>query len=282
MRAVFTVDLSKRGDQYPTDEAIETSMDHLGRGFRSLGEMSPSDIRAIMMAQAESSAATSSLTSPVLPAAAAATMTKSSSTLADYDARRQHYRSLAQELFKEMPEVAAAELSAVIYTGYFQREQTLFVLTRVNTSELTFRLLHRELPRLQASTIRMTKDLLSSNIAGAALKSDQTEVKVYERKLDHVIIEGRVITHPGRETLRSNIKDTLLFLVPSLLFLPTAFILEHWTAFAGQADEAWQGHLERFSTAMLTTALVSALALLQTWIEIRRSKLIDWSVRGTK
>jgi hypothetical protein len=126
----------------------------------------------------------------------------------------------------------------------------------------------------------MVKNLLTAETTGVTLRSDDTDVKVYERNFDHVIIEGRVITRPVRETMRSNIKDSLLFFVPLLLFFPSAFFLDHWDALAHNVGQVWHGHLERFSTALLTTALVSILGLAQTWLQIKSSKLIDWTVKA--
>lgn len=277
MRAVFTVELSKKDDKYPLDEELAVLLDGLGRGFKNLGEMSRSRIRAIMTAQSKSALGDKP------PAEVANGNAVSSAIIApldSYELRREKYKVLAEELFTEMPEVAGAELSGVIYVGIFQQQQALFVVTGINHREITFRLLHRELPRLQASTVQMIKDLMTTWMVEPCLSSDHVEVNIYERKFDNVIITGHVITKPLREARRADLKDVLLTVVPAALFFPLTALVENWDLWTHGASPFWHGQLERFSTALMTTSLVSALGFLQTYLQIKRSKTIDWSVKS--
>lgn len=276
MRAVFTIELIKKGDEYPSDEEIAGLMEGLGRGFRDLEEVTPDRIHHILNAQIPTHKHASQERVPLSPHPSPM---KAKSTMS-YAERQHKYCLLARELFDEMPEVAAAEMNGVIFLGCLQKQQTLFFLTRMNQREVSFRLLQRELPRLQSSTAQIIKDLISVNLVGGKRRFEDVEVNIYERNYDRVIIKGRVITNSVYETWRDNHKDTLLFIVPLLLLIPTAFILDHADALARTVTPFWHSELERMSTALLTTSIVSALGVIQTWVQIRRMKLIDWSVKN--
>lgn len=278
LRAVFTVELTKKDENFPPDEELAALLDGLGRGFKNLGEMTRGRMRAIMTAQSKLSPHEVPHPEAVIGDADSHNPPHS---MESYEDRRAKYRELAEELFTEMPEVAGAELGGVIYVGIFQRYQALFAVTSMNKREVTFRLLHRELPRLQASTVQAMKDLLTTWMVEPCLRRDEVEVNVYERKFENVIITGKVITHPLREAQRVNLKDILLTIVPLILFIPATIIVGHWDQWTNNGNQFWHGQLERFSTALLTTSLVSALGFIQTYVQIKRSKLIDWSVKTT-
>lgn len=277
MRAVFTIELAKNdAGHYPADEEIAGLMEGLGRGFRDLADATPEHILAILNAQTPSHTSASADRAGALAPHRGPGETRPE---LNYEERRYHYCVLAKELFSEMPEVAAAEMNGVIFLGCVQKMQTLFFLTRMNQREVTFRLLQRELPRLQASTAEIVKDLISVGLVGGKRRYEDVEVHVYERNYDRIVIKGRVITNQLYETWRDNHKDVLLFIVPLLLLSPTAFILDHQDMLAHAMTKFWFSELERLSTALLTTSLVSALGVVQTWFQIRRMKLIDWSVK---
>ena len=278
MRAVFTVELTKKEDNFPPDEELAALLDGLGRGFKNLGEMTRARMRAIMTAQSKASPND-------LPPAETGKGDGGSlgavHSMESYEDRKEKYRVLAEELFTEMPEVAGAELGGVIYVGIFQKYQTLFAVTGMNKREITFRLLHRELPRLQASTVQIMKDLLTTWMVEPCLRADEVEVNIYERKFENVIITGKVITNPLREAQRVNLKDILLTIIPLLLFVPATAFVGHWDEWTHNGNPFWHGQVERISTALLTTSLVSALSFIQTYVQIKRAKLIDWSVKTT-
>jgi len=277
VRAVFTIELAKNdAGHYPADEEIAGMMEGLGRGFRDLADTTPEHIMAILNAQSASHKSASVDRAVTL---APHRMPGETRPILNYEERRHRYCVLAKELFTEMPEVAAAEMNGVIFLGCVQKMQTLFFLTRMNEREVTFRLLQRELPRLQSSTAQIMKDLISVGLVGGKRRYEDVEVHVYERNYDRIAIKGRVITNSIYETWRDNHKDTLLFIVPLLLLSPTAFILDHQDALAHSMTRFWFAELERLSTALLTTSIVSALGVVQTWFQIKRMKLIDWSVK---
>ncbi len=287
MRAVFTIDLPSRDEDFPPDAEIMILVRRFGWEFKDMPRMTREDIKAIMRAQGSgrSDAATEGerLQSPKVVPIPKLAEPQTVKTASVPDERieavlREHYKRLAAELFVEMPEVAGAERDAVIFSGYIAGDQTLFVVTRMVPGQITFRLLHRELTRLQTSTEKMMRKVLGSSLGDEPFHVQSPIVNVYERMFDHVIITGRVITDVWKETLRSNLKDALLFAVPLGLFIPTLYVLLRYPQDPAAAHDFWHGTLERLSTALLTTALVSALGLLQTLIEVRRGRIIDWSV----
>lgn len=186
------------------------------------------------------------------------------------------YKQLAGPLFDQMPEVAAAEKNDVIFYGYVADDQTKFVVTRPVENQITFRLLHPVLPRLQASSKKIVRKILAERLFDDWLRIGNNRIVVYEREHDHIIVTGRVIASPWRETLRTNLKDVLLAVVPLLLLIPVLLFL-------AQPHESNQfslllGTTERVSTALITTALVSVLGLATTYYDIRRNRSIAWDV----
>ncbi len=77
----------------------------------------------------------------------------------DYDEEKlvKYHQRMAKELFIEMPEIAQQEKDSLIYYGFLADDKTKFVITRVVESQITFRLLHPELPKLQNSTRKLVK-----------------------------------------------------------------------------------------------------------------------------
>jgi hypothetical protein len=97
-----------------------------------------------------------------------------------------NYKRLAEELFRDMPEVAAAEEQAVIFTGYISAEQVLFVITRMVPAQVTFRLLHREFAKLRAATERMITKVIAARLNDEPVHVENPTVYIYERSYDHV------------------------------------------------------------------------------------------------
>jgi hypothetical protein len=180
-----------------------------------------------------------------------------------------------------MPEIANEEKDDVLFYGYVADDQTKLIVTRRVQGQITFRLLHEELPRLQASTEKVVRRVLGSSLGEPGATIANERIDVYERNQNHIIITGRVIPRPLKETIRSNVKDSLLFVVPVLLALPIFVYLSSTTAAQTTATLS-HGTLERLSTALLTTSLVSALSLFERYLYIRRNRLIDWTVTKGK
>jgi hypothetical protein len=100
------------------------------------------------------------------------------------------------------------------------------------------------------------------------------QIVIYEQGNDYIILSGRVIPNPLLETFRSDRKSVLLTLIPLLIFcIIAAFVL-----FGVNTENfgCLGGTLERLSTALMTTTLVSGLSLFETYLEIYRNRIIVW------
>jgi hypothetical protein len=254
VRAVFSVDIPKTtSGQYPTDVEITKMV----RGFG----WEPVELRAAALFGEEA------VSDDRLEAAKLA-----------------KYKELARPLFDQMLEIAAAEKDDVVFLGKVADDQTQFVVTRPVENQITFRLLHPVLPRLQASAKKIIKTVLKTNLAGRPLAIGNNRIVVYERGHDNIIIAGRVVSRPIRETCRTDLKDLLLTVVPVLILIPvTALLLQTPTTSTAQpvgvmSAPLMRGTLERFSTALFTTALVSLLGLLTTYYDIKKNRAIAWDV----
>jgi hypothetical protein len=184
------------------------------------------------------------------------------------------YKELAIHLLEQMPEIRKTEeANQVIYYGELQDDKTKFVVTRVVQGQMTFRLLHPNLARLQRSTEKIISKLINSRLGDTQFNISNDLVLVYERGFEDVIIEGRVISKPFREATKTNRRDVLLVLGSILILVPTIIGLFFYSS---AENRIIGGTLESLSTALITTIIVSALGFFQTYYEIMREKLIHW------
>lgn len=188
------------------------------------------------------------------------------------------YTQRASEIWDLMPEIASGEKEYVIFYGELQDNQTKFIITRLVEGQATFRLLHPNLDRLQASTVYMVKTLQKSVGSLPPLEIRNQRISIYERGHDDIIIQGRVITSYARETWRVDKKNVLLAFGSFLLAVPT-FITLVWVN--SQTNTIIGGTLERASTTFLTTFVVSVIGFIQTYLEIRNVKIVDWIVAAS-
>lgn len=196
--------------------------------------------------------------------------------LADETTKLQKCRELAEVLFKDMPPTAVSRLEHVIFYGYLADDYTRFVVVKLVNGQITFRLMNDTLGRLQTSTAKIIKKILDTSLHSQSLKVSNNLVVIYERGNDYVVMSGRVVPHPLKETLRSDRKSVLLTVVPLLLagliIIIPFFIFRMTVGTGGLLGVS----LERLLTALLTTALVSVLSLIESYIEIYRNRVIVW------
>jgi hypothetical protein len=193
--------------------------------------------------------------------------------LEDEAVKCQKYQELGELLFQHMPATAVAKTDDVIFCGYLSDDYTRFVVLRLVNGQITFRLNNIMLVRLQKSTEKIVSKLLQARLDGGALQVSNQSVVIYEQGNDYVVLNGRVIPNPLRETLRKDKKSVLLVLVPLIVFTFLASIVNS-IDMGGHTFTA--GTMERMSTALLTTALVSSLSLFETYLEIYRNRIIVW------
>jgi hypothetical protein len=194
--------------------------------------------------------------------------------LLDDEAVKGHkYQELGEPLFQQMPATAVATTEDVIYCGYLSDDYTRFIVLRLVNGQITFRLSNTRLARLQKSTEKIVRKLLQAHLDGGSLRVSNQSVVIYEQGNDNVVLNGRVIPNPLQETLRKDRKSVLLVIFPLIIFTLLASIVN--TIDLG-SHTFTVGSMERMSTALLTTALVSSLALLETYLEIYRNHIIVW------
>lgn len=195
-------------------------------------------------------------------------------SLEDEDSKLAKCRQLGEYLFQDMPTTAASRLEHVIFYGYLSDDYTRFVVLKLVNGQMTFRLANDTLGRLQTSTAKIIKKLLNKPLNDKTLSVCNQAVVIYERGNDYVVLNGRVIPNPLRETLRSDKKSMLLALVALLIFSIVITILT--SNMTAGTSSLFNGTLERISTAMLTAALVSVLNLTETYLEIYRNRVVVW------
>lgn len=189
--------------------------------------------------------------------------------------RETRYIQQADTLWSSMPEIAAREKEYVIFYGLLQDNQTQFIVTRVVEGQATFRLLQSNLEKLQASTTSVIRRLTTTQGNQPGVKIRYERIAIYEKGDDEIIIEGRVIPNALLEAWKTDKRNILLAVsgllltVPSILFL---FFIDP------AVNRIIGGTLERLSTAFITTTIVSAIGFLQTFLQIRGVKLINWAV----
>jgi len=193
--------------------------------------------------------------------------------LEDEAAKGKKYQELGEPLFQHMPATAVAKTDDVIFCGYLSDDYTRFIIIRLVSGQITFRLNNMVLARLQMSTEKIVRKLLQARLNGGLFQVSNQTVVIYEQGNDYVVLNGRVIPDPLRETLRMDKKSVLLAIVSLVIFIFLAFIITG----LGPVNHAFlEGTLERLSTALLTTALISSLSLGETYLEIYRNRIIVW------
>lgn len=270
MRAVFSLQIptfelsnpenSKEAtESFPIDQEVVGLLNTFGWTL-DLNAIEPKDIIAIIGEREESA--------PTTGGAVAACRPRSE----EITESQRHFVSITKPIFQEMPEVAAAEKGRAIYVGYISSEQTLFIVTRMVPGELTFRLLHKELDRLQKATVLLVRKLVGSALRGRTLVIADPIVKIYERRNNHVIIEGRIVTRPLQEVVQDRLIDAIVFAFA--LGVAIVSFPPFWKN--AMTDNTLFGMLERFNTALITTALILVVQLLVAWVQVKRRRLIRW------
>lgn len=193
--------------------------------------------------------------------------------LEDEIAKSQKYRELGEPLFQHMPATAVATPKDVIFCGYLSDDFTRFIVLRLVNGQITFRLSNMVLARLQASTEKIIRKLLQVRLNGGWFGVCNQAVIIYEQGNDYVVAHGRVVPSPVRETFRKDKKSVLLVMVSLVIFTLLALVV-NGVDLGNHTFTA--ATLERMSTALLTTALVSGLGLLETYLEIYRNRIIVW------
>lgn len=190
------------------------------------------------------------------------------------------YTKLAEKhkLFDKMPEIANEEKDYLVFFGYIAENQVKFIITRPIDGEITFRLIHEELRRLQTSTEKVIRKLLLQELKGSKLNISNQRIDIYEKDFNHIIIFGRVIPSPRKETIKITRKETILTIVPLCIAFPLVlFLTSHLSA---EANKILVGNIDRSVTVLITTSIISALTILSVYWNIRKNLIIAWSIKA--
>ncbi len=193
----------------------------------------------------------------------------------DWAARVEFYKNDSEVYWQEMPEMAFDEKEYIIFCGKLQDNKTRVIVTRMVQGEANIRLINHSLGDLQSSTARVIKRITVDNNSDNRAKIRNNSVRIYERGHEHVVIYGNVIPSPLKEAARRDAKN--LYLSAGTLILGIITLISSYLMVGG-VHGFIAGNLERISTAMLTTFVVTAITFFQTYFHIRQHDVIHWKV----
>lgn len=175
--------------------------------------------------------------------------------LDDENSKEKQYRGLASELLQHMPEITIAEQGHIIFYGVLKKDtMTKFFISRQVAEQLVFRLFNPRLDPLQSSTIEVVKKILQTRFGNLRFSLANQTIEVYEHGHTEIILYGRVIISPFKETLSRDRRNFLLFIGS---FVISIILLTVLAMSNTQNNSFFNGALERASTATLTTSIIS-------------------------
>jgi len=187
----------------------------------------------------------------------------------------ERYKQIASDVFTDtiMPELAAEEKSELVFVGKIQAYQTKLYVTMPTINQATIRLLHENLGNLLRASEMAVKMIVS-----VGFQIVDNEILVFEKAHDNVIVHGRHIAKPWKETRKIAKKESFTGYTAVLLTILSLTGL----VVIPQTNTVIHGTLERFSTAMITTFVISLLSILHTFWNIRRTLPVRWNVGESK
>jgi hypothetical protein len=189
-----------------------------------------------------------------------------------YEDRRKRYLSEAEKEWDHLPEVADTERDNVIFFARLPDHCRLLV-TRNLEGYATFRLLHDNLGELERDAEHIVAELGKriGSIEGLAIESNRIEI--YERGHNHVLLVGRAITNPFRESVRRSPADLVAAAVTGVASVITLVLL----AFVNlEQASIMRGTIERFSTAMIAAFFIAVVSFVQHWWQVIREGGVEW------
>jgi dihydroneopterin aldolase len=194
------------------------------------------------------------------------------SKLPDWESKLKEYLSLSAPLFQNsvLPEAASVEdKDKVIFYGTMNKEVKIIV-TRTNDSEINVRLIEPELLRLQETTESIIKTLKEryKTLNDSKIVIEKDRVIIYEKGHDHKIIKGDIVLNKiSLNTVKKENKGNyILFLVS---FVASASFLVLYYYYQNQ-------YTDKLSLTFLTIFATSFTKLIQTYLELKKYKIIKW------
>jgi hypothetical protein len=208
----------------------------------------------------------------------------------DFEQRlKQYFQQRAEKILARIPghnpeqvEKIKFEKESIIYSSYLAGSDTDFMVTRRSGGSIRFRLLNSRIGKLHEGSADLVKLIGAYNtgkIVGAQDQADKRMslklddwIEIYEHGLEEPTITGEIVYSRAKYIWSQESREVLIALGSVILFLFFLLInpslkLSHPSIFA---------FFERLETAMLTTFIVSALALAHAYF--RLVPLIQWSL----
>lgn len=244
MRALFTLHVPKSGNNYVTDGQVRQIF--ANAGYAPIG-MPENDL---------SSPCTS-------------------------DTDRKHYEEKAQAILEHMPIPRKGEedpklraQQSIIFTSTDTQTGADFMVVRETNGQVRVRMYHQRLEMLQTG-VRVLLDALGIQrqppVRGCL--SVAGDIQVFEHGLATPTIRGTLVFSRFSYAIRHSRKDVIL-LVLSATIAAILVGLDYFSVFSHNSKLS--GHIERATTALLTTSIVSLFAL--WYVAWHSTPPIQWSM----
>lgn len=160
----------------------------------------------------------------------------------------------------------------VVFASSHAATNTDFMVVREADGLVLFRLYNNRIERLQQGCELLLKELESSGSKQEVVG----HIEVFEHALETPTIKGVLVRNGALYAIEHSRKDALIFSVSLILFI--ALSLLTGTAVV-QDSAAIAGHVDRFSTAMLTAMILSVISIFH--IYWTATPPINWSLHYT-
>ncbi|UFS89526.1 hypothetical protein LPJ38_01645 [Bradyrhizobium daqingense] len=157
----------------------------------------------------------------------------------------------------------------VVFASTHAATNTDFMIVREADGLLLFRLYNNRIERLQQGCELLLKELEASGPKQQMVG----HIEVFEHALETPTIKGVVVTNRALYAIKHSRKDALIFSVSLILFIALGLLAN--TAIV-QNSAAIAGHVDRFSTAMLTAMVLSVISVVH--IYSTATPPIGWSL----
>jgi hypothetical protein len=208
---------------------------------------------------------------------------------------QQYSLNRAEPIIFRMPERSDEETQrkefakkTIFYAGTLSNSNTLFMVNRESNGTARFRLLNSKIEDLQEGCDDLIRIIehhnrsLIERFLHVFARSDSSflslgieeKIKIYEHGLEESTISGVVIKgfrRRWRYILRHSGLEVTVFFVGAILF-GMSFVLLNSDVI--RSESSLTGHIERFSTAMITTAIVSLISVFNAF---RLMPVVQWT-----
>lgn len=190
--------------------------------------------------------------------------------------------TLAQPILERMPKNTPEEQERrgfaeknIFYASYLASSNTVFMVTRQTDGAARLRLLNPKIEDLQEGCVEFAEMVegLRSRKTPQAIRMAPV-VKIFEHGLEESTISGTLVRGIRRKWQYVRKRAGLEIVISAVtggLFL-VSFLLT--VSGVISSDSVLRDHLDRFSTAMLTSAIVSAISVIHSY---RTMPVIQWS-----